>query len=802
ISSSQSARTTALLAIELFSDAQETPGIIRQNSAPAELKALLNRRNIGSLFAEPALPIESLVRLSEIILDDSVLLQPGSHIDLDGTVYASIIQPAGNQNLVIQVMPLASVMDSNTILPVSPTIERQFKLPFIDMPPASSPNKPLDIMQEIDDFNRKNHGIFSIAAQPDYIAAHAGELSSILRFFTTPIQDINRTFQNIPIGIDETDETRTRIISRRLLAQALENIIEARQLWIEGKRQNALAEMDLLAEQLRGTAIPDIAALVEPLQADIERLHTLESAESSQIPKSIFNTFDAVVTVSLGLLPNEFYIPARFHFATLMADNIEPFAGITDIVMHFQTELAEDIIADDELRQQFSETGITAQGRHIYLNLPVFLNSGQDIQDTLNRTVGYADEFRKAWLNDRLSLLDELGFPADARLLAFMPLTLESAIEAHRLPDGFRAKPVALDSKDYGIEIPVALPPQRYNDSIDSEIQRFNNALNIIDEAARALAHDNNPLTARNLLIQAEYLITNLHHFSPAFRKNYISIIHNDIAQIDREFPFAQRPAGDMLIARNLPASPSVPALFLYGTPSQSFIMDKTITEDIILKQLLTLAFAEISAINEPLSTDIQSNMTIVIGNPPEENAPFNTIYILIDRFEYIRYLAGKESTLPVAASMLAGYIADIHTNSRQLAARITADELRADPDLYLSFLQHTQQPVADAAQDFSGEISTPLEIKYDAYGKPVVDFSGPRTITTFENGVPIKVWNTKTGEEHLLPPSGLDVLPTGESVTRDSNDNLISLLTLSSLEKWIGMIQENDQLYFLEKDN
>ena len=194
--------------------------------------------------------------------------------------------------------------------------------------------------------------------------------------------------------------------------------------------------------------------------------------------------------------------------------------------------------------------------------------------------------------------------------------------------------------------------------------------------------------------------------------------------------------------------------------------------------------------------------MTIAIGNRPVENAPLNTIYISPTRFEVLKLMAKNSNTLAMAAVMLAGDVTAKRKNSRQFLSKIVTDYLGTQPAVYDKYIEHTQVHTGDISPDFTGDIITPHKTGFTDTGYFYADLNGPRTVTTFKNGRPVRVWDSETGEQYALPLPFEQAERDDHRIARNESGEPVLVETLSPAEQWLGFLEPDEEIFFLSKDN
>ncbi|MCD6459575.1 hypothetical protein J7L67_02780, partial [bacterium] len=635
----------------------------------------------------------------------------------------------------------------------------------------------VNVFQAVEDFNDQYKGVVNINADRVYIAEHADQVLSLIKNLTTKQQ------------IDETANPEDK-----MRADILIEYVKARKLWLNSEYSKAVGVLKNVSRLIKDNELYRSMEANTNIFSDISYMESLleEPEKIKDEPLDVvFSGFDSVLKETLNRMPEQYYMQTLLSVTDYAYSGVSPESGVTDIIINLRDTVTDRKVAEEYNRTQFNEKGITGNGREIFINPSTFDFQSENAFYELSDQLKQADDRRMAQLDTAVRRLTDLGLPKDVRLLKFSASALQSIDgNVEKLENGFKAHDIAYSQDDFGKEVPVALHPAKYQEILDKEKEAFNTVRNLITEATRLVREDGDYDSAKVLLAQSQYIVANLQHLSKQVRASILNVITQDIQDIDAQSQVEAAP------------SKNEPAFLLSGTAVGNIISTNALNNDPLVKQLLKLGFEEIRRVNPDLLDEIKSNMTIVVGNRPRENVPLNTIYISPTRFELLKMMAKNSSTLSMAAVMFAGDIIGKRNKTRQFLSKIVTDYLWTQPDVYDRYIQQTQLYAGEITPDFSGDVITPLKTGFNEKGRFYADVNGPRTVTTFKNGRPVRVWDSVTGRQYALPLPFEQLENEAYRITRNESGEPVLVETLSPVEQWLGFLEPGEEIFFLSKGN
>ncbi|MCD6459840.1 hypothetical protein J7L67_04140, partial [bacterium] len=751
-------------------------GIINIDDMPDKVRSFFNEPNIGTLIAEPTLSLETVNRLVDVLAsrNSKSVLSEGVSIALSENAQLNVFRSTDTKKLVVHVMNKPSTGQQAGYETVSESIQRKIRLKNYPLSPADEKSELIfETRSLIDEFNAAYSGNFSIVTDTDYITVNTQNALNFMLFMAEKL--------------DTAKIADAKTVQRRKI---IEKFFLAKDFFKSGDIKQTLALITSIQQQADELALFTDKAVAYNLEYDIKQLNKIVTGTVSYDESELFFALDKIIENTLNQAESAFYLPLLLSLGNYLEGDIKPVSGVTDVNIYLKTDVFEDEIADPELRHSFYTEGVTLYNEKLYVNVALFDVTLPKNMETLSDMLKSANTARNEALSRKALSLIAAGLPEDMRLLRFSEDALSPFRSDMYLNDGFSTQNISLSEEDFGMEIPVSLNPTLYAKTIKREQTVFKSVLTLVNESARLL-RAKKKIQPKQLLMQAQFMIANLKHFSPRFKADLIKAIAADIRNIERT---------------NRNKNPLPPALLLSGRRSARYSKLKDTRKDALTAKLVKTAFFEIEKVNSELASEIKANMNIVVGYWPDvdmeqSTVPYNTVYIYPHIFKRIKFLAGKEKTFGLAAIQLAKQITDFQNNTRSLNIADFLDEFQLDPDKANEFIEHTQEFITDATDNYTGKAVSYIDVKYDKSGRPLFDINGARIVTYFDGGRPVRVWNSSDNKEYYLPIPFEDSEIKGYEVIRDETGNILSLKTPSELEKWIGYLKPAEKIFFLAKD-
>jgi len=487
---------------------------------------------------------------------------------------------------------------------------------------------------------------------------------------------------------------------------------------------------------------------------------------------------ESVLKETINRIPDYWYPAAT----TLRADayrarSIQLAEGVSDVVIRLTDDVTDQDIPDPYSREIFTKQGIGASGRKLFLDVNSFDFESPNTDEVFAELYREADQNRVAMIEEHIKSLTARGLPSDLRLLTLGETAFSNGYEPFEFEDGFASQELVLTTADVGNAIPIAINPAKYNEMIEAEKTAVRVLHVSLKEAMYAIIKEGNYDKARMLLESSKAFIAGLPHISVPLRQNLIAAIDRDLTDIEKDAQVADHKFE--------------PTILLSGKNPGTYI---DLRQNGEVQNLLRLTFEELESINPELLAEIKTNMTVVVGKRPRENVPLGTIYISSAKFDFLSKLSKMGATRE-AAIMLAKDIAALNSNSRQLLSFMFLDNLLNSERGIEPYIHHTQLVGED------GQVIIPADVKYDKAGHPIPNLNGPLAVTYFENGRPVRVYDSVSDQDYFVPSSDMDTEMDGYRVIRNKDGNAVQILSLSNLEKWVGYINENEELHMISKD-
>ena len=780
INSSELGQFRAYIVNTLFKGTSDTTGeigVFSIDSMPDNVRSYFDKLNIGTLIAEPTLSIDIINRLVDLLasrISKSVITE-GATVPLTENAQLTVLKSTDSNKLVLHVMNKPSAVAPAQFGKVSESLQARIRLQNYPLtaPVDEKSELVFEIRGIIDEFNAANSGTIAINTDSDYITANPQAARNVVLFMTEQLET------------GKIDDLKT---AQRL--QAVEKYFLARDFFASGDLKQAVALIESIRDQSEELNLFTDNRVLYDLKSDIDRLNELIEGTGVYEADEFFFGLDKVIEQTLNLAPPALYVPILLSLGDYLPGDVTPVAGVTDLKIYLKTDVYADEIPDSALRKAFYEEGITSHQSNIFINLSMFDASSPESMNILVDTIKTTIYARNEDLNKKVLSLFSNGLPEDLRLCRFSKEALRPFRPDMFLDDGFSTQDIELSDEDFGMELPVSLNPVLYSEIIEKEKAMFQSVMTLVNESSRMLRAKKR-IVPKRMLMQAQLMVANLKHFSPRFKARLMKSIAADLKSIERT---------------NLNKNPLPSAVLLSGRRAGRYSALTDERKDPVTAKLMKAAIEEIAKVNTDLASEIQDNMNVVVGYWPgtdmaQSTVPYNAIYIYPQVFERIKYLAGKEATFELAAIQLAQQLTDSQQNTRTLNIADLLDEFKDTPEKVDEFIEHTQELLPDMDEHFTGEIISYLDVAYDQSGRPFFNKTSDRIVTYFDEGRPIRAWNSKDNKEYYLPIPFEDSEVEGYEVIRDTEGNLRSLKTPSELEKWFGYIDPEGDVFFLAKD-
>ncbi len=647
-------------------------------------------------------------------------------------------------------------------------------------------------IQLLDDFNEKHKGVTRINADIEAISNNTGKVYDFLVELT---KDFNAN--------QSVSKENVR------MKQALDKYFQVRKLWFDGMRTEArdlLIDLVIDVGLLEKDNVIASVRLSEEIKSDADFLGKIIDGKIDDYDSAdLFGSLSRLFNITLNSMPADTYISAKLNLDNYIGHDIDLEPGITDVTINLRDHTDRKLFSDESQNSSYETLGIAYEESDIFVDMDIFTPS-DNARKFLGVTFKTVDGKKTAEVGQALSHLEDLGYPRNIKLLNMSESTLDSRGREFVLDSagGFVSETISLAQDGIGEDLPLALNPAIYNQLLESQVDLFHLVEKLVNQSMDVY-RDGDYEGAVTLLESAKGFLDNLGMFSRLLYHDMRIAIDLDIKEIQRDMELVDS------------GKPVAKAYLLRGVTNEHIVKDKNLAGDVDLQNLIDTAFAEISKIDKVLSDEIRSEMTVAIGHRPRENVPLNqsikTIYITPQKFEVIRRMSKNQKTRALAAVVLAREISALAKNSSRFVTKSVIEALVPNRFELERYFVHTQMPVQKVSQDFSGEVITPIKqyefngkslqethVKYDKAGRPFMDLNGPRTVTTFKNGVPIKVWNSVNGKEYELPAPFEGSEFEDYSIQRAQNGNPLSVRPLSKMEKWIGTLGPMDEVFMLSK--
>ncbi|MCB1195428.1 hypothetical protein KDK77_04515, partial [bacterium] len=605
-------------------------------------------------------------------------------------------------------------------------------------------------------------------------------------------------------------------------AAMVKNVIDAyeqaRRLWNNGFQQEALDAFDQLLPRIQdAVAQGDFQFIGENelgvFQNDRIMLSDIISAKRTAVqPIDLFSGMNLLLRELLAQLPENKMFSVLTAFPEFVYANSVPEPGLTEVVLSLKPagyKLREDEYQSTLEYSMFESYGAVSSGSILYIDTGKQHIGTEEFFSAVQSAVSDAYAHRAKSFEAKLSSLSAAGYPADIRLLRISPQAFRETTEGIRLDNEVRTRDILPQSRDIGMSIPVALPPGRYGQLKQNQLQVFDLIRGYIDQASYAMNRHSDMVTARQFLEHAQQLADGLNLISPVLRNTLRMVIKRDIDELTNAIAALTAPAGtagEIIYQAQRAVTPFYPK----AAPNP------------VTSRLLDGAFDDLSrSVSRDLTKIIRQHYSIVIGNKPRENAPPNVIYISSSLYDMLIYLVAQEATSSAATALLARAIFDAYTNKPEFMTSVFLDQTVGTPEDLQRYFIPVQIGGNPADALFTGEIISPSEITYNKRGQPIANLSGHRTVTHFKNGRPVTVVEFSPSPQGItlgplaqlfgfghpaersypLTESGLDFRVSGFTPVRNGQGDIASLNLFSPLEQWIGDIAASDLLYFIEKN-
>ena len=629
--------------------------------------------------------------------------------------------------------------------------------------------------QVVEDFNATYAGVMKIQADREYIGEHVDQVLALVGQLTADL--------TIDESVGEEDRLRIGMVS---------DYQKAKELWFDGSQTESLALMEQLRDSIQSSNLFGTREARYDIDYDVKQLQQIMAEpEKAQdyTSQDLFSGFEMLFRESLNRANDDVFLPLLMSVPDFVGHGARPLEGVTDVVINLKNVVADAELPERIEQQQFREDGISLHNRNVFVDIERF--NPVESTDKLSDSVRDAVSNRFNFVDATIKQLENMNLPVDLRLGLFATKTLQTLDSGTMLDNGFMMNGVTFTEGDFGKELPVAMHPLKYKEMLEKEMRGFDTMRGLISEASRLIRENAEYESARILLVQAQFIIVNMEHFTEQFRNIVMQSIAKDIEEIDS------------MIAAEAEGTVA-PAIYLYGQKNSQFIERDDIANDATISQVFKLAFEELDKINPELKRDIADNMSVVLGSRPREQIPLDTIYISPAKMEILKQLASNANTLPIAGIMLAKTLSATGATGavHQFSSKVLSDYLSNNKDLMERYIAHTQLPVGAVAADFTGEIITPLEKKFDKKGQFFADIKGPRTVTKFKNGRAVSVWDSVTGKEFTIPAVVENTQLDGYRISLNESREPAVIETLSPVEEWLGFLEYNEEVYFLSKGN